>query len=693
MADSIMSNRSKTSTYLRYLTVLGVVAFISLLFPNHTKFKYDYQIGRTWQYDDLIAPIDFPILKDDLKYNAEKDDISNKEPVVYEFSGIDLEKIKNSGLYSILELHMDSNVSLGDATKIAIDRALKNVYTNPILNNSSVKQHRQNKKYRLIKGNTSTVVGQQDVLNKNQAAVQIVNSIRFQNLNDKLGLINELASIIQPNYVFDKELDENFRNEATQKIPATLGVTRKGEVIINSGEIITEDTYRKLFSYEKVIGENVHSKNKFYVFGGYFLLTFLLLLALIMYIRKYFEEVFNKYKSLLFILIWPVIFSYLVFVIEEKTSLNTYMIPFAIAPIIIKNFFNERLALFVHIVVVLIASFLSHLGYEFTFLQIMVGIIIILFVSETRQFNQFYMAIILIFLAYGLGFFGLSLINEGGLSSIPWETFIWFFINALLVMLAYPFIPLLEKLFGFISSITLVELSDLNRPLLKDLLIKAPGTFQHSLQVGNLSEAAADKIGANSLLVKVGALYHDIGKMKYPEYFIENQKGENPHNKINYFESTEKIIGHVTEGEKMGIKAKLPKVIIDFITTHHGTTRTEYFFRKQKQDFPDQEFDETLFQYPGPRPKTKEQSILMIADSVEAASKSLKTPSGVDIDNLVDNIIAHKIKHNQLDESHLSFKELEEVINVFKSMLRSIYHVRIEYPKEQAEGSEQKDEA
>ncbi|MCB0645001.1 MAG: HDIG domain-containing protein, partial [Phaeodactylibacter sp.] len=246
----------------------------------------------------------------------------------------------------------------------------------------------------------------------------------------------------------------------------------------------------------------------------------------------------------------------------------------------------------------------------------------------------------------------------------------------------YPLIPLLERIFGFTSSISLVELSDMNRPLLRELALKAPGTLQHSLQVANLSEAAADRIGADPLLVKVAALYHDIGKTLNPEYFIENQSGNNPHGEISHLESAKMIIGHVTEGAKLAQKYRLPKVLIDFINSHHGTTRVEYFYRNYVKENPDKEFDETLFRYPGPKPQTKEETILMMADSLEAASKSLKNPTGQDIDNLVDRIVNGKVEHGQLDESAMTFEELQQCKEIFRSRLRSINHVRVEYPKE-----------
>lgn len=289
---------------------------------------------------------------------------------------------------------------------------------------------------------------------------------------------------------------------------------------------------------------------------------------------------------------------------------------------------------------------------------------------------------VFIFVIYAVAFLGFSLVQDGTLHTVNWQVYNWLFINVFLTLLAYPLIPLLERMFGFTSAISLIELSDMNRPLLRELALKAPGTWQHSLQVANLAEAAANDIGADPLLVRVAALYHDVGKMLYPEYFIENQNGYNPHEGISNLESAKMIISHVEEGEKLAKKYRLPRVLIDFINTHHGTTRVEYFYRKHLEENPDSEVDESLFRYKGPRPWTKEQTILMIADSLEAACKSLKNPTGKDIDELIEKIIAGKIASRQLEDSKLTFLELDRSKRIFKQLLRSIYHVRVEYPED-----------
>lgn len=455
---------------------------------------------------------------------------------------------------------------------------------------------------------------------------------------------------------------------------------QKGDLLIKKGEKISPFKNKLLKGY---LGQDLGFKGKRYIyFLGYFLLTAMILGALVLFSIKYFPKITQTNSGVLFLVVWPVLFSFIVFMTNLNETVSPYLIPFCLVPIIVYNFYGGRLALFIHIVVVLIASFLSGLGYEFTFLQILAGIVTLLVITETRYWNTFFKTILVILATYLVGYLGLALINSGSLNVSESKNFGWLAGNAVLLLLAYPFIPIVEKLFGFTSSISLAELADMNMPLLKDLSIKAPGTLQHSLQVANLSEAAADKIGANGILVKTAALYHDIGKMSQPEMYIENSKGVNQHEKLNNFESAKVIIDHVTNGVEMAKKAKLPKVVVDFIKTHHGTTRVEYFYRNQLSSEPDRQFDESLFRYPGPKPKTKEQTIMMIADSLEAASKSLKSPTGQDIDELIRKIIDHKIDNGQLSDSELTFEELATCKEVWSSLLRSINHVRIEYPDE-----------
>lgn len=488
--------------------------------------------------------------------------------------------------------------------------------------------------------------------------------------------------IAQQDVLVDNLPNEQTGDNVNQPVVTAETITTGTQIIAN-GQVINKPTLMALRAHQEAVDNNTLIPANWLNFIGYLLLTCLAIGALILFCRMEYPEVYSSFNSLAFLLIWPVIFALLVYFIEKTNNLSSYMIPFCIVPIVVKTFFSDRLAIFHHVVIILIVSFLSKLGYEFTFLQILAGIITVLMVSGIRYWNKFFSTILIIFGIYILGYFGLSAIKANNFADLPWHNFGWLALASFLLLLAYPITPLLEKIFGFTSDISLAELTDMNKPLIKRLSIEAPGTLQHSLQVSNLSEAAADKIGANSMLIKAAALYHDVGKLSNPAAFIENQPANNPHDTWNNFESAKAIIDHVSDGVALAKKERLPKVLIDFILSHHGTTRVEYFYRNQLKAEPDREFDESLFRYPGPLPRSKEETILMVADSLEAASKSLKGATAKDIDDLVDKIIAYKIDLGQFAESELTFEELEQCTAVFKSLLKSINHVRIEYPDEQ----------
>jgi putative nucleotidyltransferase with HDIG domain len=664
---------------LKYVLIAATIAFVSFLFPGENYFNYKYQKGGTWNYDDLIAPFSFALNRSQDEIDVEKDKIRDAFVPIYSKDD------KATEIFNISVDNMDFTFLENPAyVKDFIKKEAAIHFRKGVLSVADYNKVWQEKKELIIsQNNVNTKISIQSVGNPEKLATAITEELSLT-YPDTIVRNIDLGSLrIVPNLVFNQELNDKLLNDKLENVAPVMGMVKKGDVIALKGEVVSDQTIRKIDSYKTAYENEVVEQSSVYsIFAGYLILTMLIIGVLLLYLQYHAREVYEKWTRLSFILLWIVLFSYLVYVIEKTDTLSTYVLPFAIVPIIIKNFYKERLAMFVHIVIILIASFLSNLGYEFTVLQLLVGMVTVLVVSETRYWSKFFYGILFILLTYILGYFGLSLINTGSVYETDWQVFIWLLINAMLTLLAYPFIPLLEKLFGFTSQITLAELGDINRPLLKDLSLKAPGTMQHSLQVSHLATAAADAIGANSLLIKVGALYHDIGKINNPECFIENQRnGVNPHENLTNFESAEKIISHVTDGKKMAKKNRLPQVLIDFIMTHHGTTRVEYFYRNQLNDFPDKEFDETLFRYPGPKPGTKEEAILMLADSLEAASKSLKNPTGEDIDILVDKIIAYKIDENQLDDAHLTFRELKKCEDTFKYTLRSMNHIRVEYPE------------
>ncbi len=670
------------------LLILGAILLISLLFPTKKKPKFRYEIGSQWEYDDLFAPFDYPILKSNEQINQERNSIQQHKEWVFQRNR-SVEKNSIAQFESAMEdfavrtsegeEEYDS-VSLAKLKMITV-LGMKKLYDRGIIQWPDTVKHKP-KMVRLLDSSSSKLIPADRFLSKTEA----FNTLRHILRNKAPDLISPLLPFVEQeliaNIIYDADATQRFLKRKLRSISSVSGKVRNHEKIIGKGDLVTKERYNKLSSYERYFTEKVHEDHTgYYRFAGYLILTVLIFVILALYLYHNFPQVYASWKHVLFVLMWFVVFGYLVYTVERIPELNVYILPFCIVPIVVKNFFDTRLAIFVHVLLILMVSYLSSFGYEFTFIEVLVGIVAILSTTETRRWSEFFKSIFFILISGFLSYFALLLITGIAIGEIKWDFVLWFLLNAMFLLLAYPLIPLLERVFGFTSSITLVELSDLNNPLLKELSLKAAGTMQHSLQVGNIAEAAAKEIHANSLLVKVGALYHDIGKMLHPEFFIENQKGDNPHTGLTPMESAKKIIEHVSEGIKMAKKSNLPKILIDFISTHHGTTRVEYFYQKALEQATDKStIHEADFRYPGPNPMTKEQTILMLVDSTEAASKSLTKPTDVEIEELVDKIVTHKIEQGQLEESQLNFLELQKVVKTIKSLLKSIYHVRIKYP-------------
>ncbi len=695
MVKQVKNTVKRLPDVLKYAIVILVIGFISLLCPNHIQFKYQYEKGQPWRYEALVSPFDFGILKTDKEIDAERSELLDEFSPYYEWNPL-VGKAKKIEFEKDFEQQLE--ISRSDNLYEDVSRRpqryktygtdlIGRVYQRGIIQlNQSHKGKGENFVINILKGNIAQKKTLETIPTTEKVNAWINDSLFNSRLPEAEFLIPLFENAFVPNIFYNDTLTNKFKAATLDGISTSRGKVERGETIVENGELITEETYQKLRSFEEQYKQELSVQRSYWgVFGGYILLTTLIVSVFLWYLQFNEKAVFSRLNRIIFIFSWLIIFSYLVYAVESITILSAYLIPFCIAPIVIKNFFNERVALFAHLVIILIASFLSSLGYEFTFLQILAGIVAVLTNTETRYWSRFFQSMLLILLTYAVGYFGLSLIQEGMVQTIDYRIYGFLFLNVLFTLLAYPIIPLVEKLFGFTSSITLAELTDLNRPLLKELSIKAPGTFQHSLQVANLSESAASKIGANALLVKAAALYHDIGKMKNPVYFIENQSGTNPHDDMDYLESARFIIDHVPEGVKIAKKYRIPNLLTNFIKTHHGTTRVEYFYRNFVNANPERQFDESLFRYPGPKPSSKEETILMIADSLEAACKSLKNPTGQDLDQLIDKIINGKISQGQLEDSELTFEELDICTEEFRKILRSIHHVRIEYPEEKVE--------
>ncbi len=682
----------KVPELARYLLLIGTVVLISFLFPNNARFQYEFQKDQSWRYDDLYAPFDFPIQKTADELAREREQVEQDFSPVYQkdtaVKTAQLEKFRMAFNTQVMVAHSDTLLdhfkNHQSAYEALGERLMKNAYQYGIIRLDSLHAGKDGRFVIQVRaGGSLTPYTLQSLKTSDQALRVVRQELIASQLPDAGVVLLLIEPLLKPDITYDADFSNQLLDQEISKITPSKGVVRKAELIVNRDGIVTDEIYQKLLSF-KAAYETEITKDKSYwgVFLGYLFLSAIILGAYFIFLRFNAKRIYGSTVNLFFMMLWIIAFSYLVYVIDPVDVLSTYMIPFCIVPIVLKNFFNERVALFTHLVIVLIASFLTSLGYEFTFLTLLAGIIATLTITETREWSKFFTSILLIFLTYTIGFIGLSLIRDGNFSNINYQTIFWMLLNSVLIMLAYPLIPLLGRIFGYTSSISLTELADLNRPLLKELSMKAPGTMQHSLQVANLAEAAAIRIGARSLLVKVGALYHDIGKTKQPQFFVENQQnGVNPHDEKGEKESAKIIIDHVTEGARMGEKARLPKAIIDFIKTHHGTTMTAFFYKNYKAKHPDEEVNEADFTYPGPKPSTKEQAILMIADSLEAASKAMKKPTPDSLHQLVENLTQQKMDEGQFSECDITFADLEACKAVFENMLVSIYQPRIEYPE------------
>ncbi len=486
---------------------------------------------------------------------------------------------------------------------------------------------------------------------------------------------------MRPNVSFDEKFSQKDLEEELSQISATRGSIDEGKLIIAKGEVVEGHNLIILGSLKSEYESELwNSHTRYLILFGYTVLVSLVMLMLFLFLRKYRPAIFENNTKVTFIFFNILLMVFVTTLIVKYDETYIFAVPLCILPLLQKTFFDARTGLFVHVLTVLILGFVVPNSFEYIFLQIVAGIVTILTVSELYKRANLFITVSQITLIYVAGYLAFHLIHEGNLDTIVWFTLGLFLLNGMITLFVQPLIYVYEKIFGLVSDVSLLELSDTNSKLLKELSNKAPGTFHHSLQVANLAEAAANEIGANAMLVRVGALYHDIGKMLHPTFFTENQiTNVNPHDELMPKESAKIIIDHVINGIEMARKNNLPDRVIDFIRSHHGTTVVYYFFKKKQEEGED--VDDEDFRYPGPLPFSKETAILMMADSVEAASKSLKNPTFLIIDEFVDKIIAGQMAADQFINANITFREIEQIKKVLKQKLTNIYHLRVEYPE------------
>lgn len=660
------------------------VLVITLYLPKQPRFRYEFEKGKTWLNKDLVSPFSYAILKTNPQLATDKKDALNNVLPIYKFED-DVLTSQTEGFNNEFDVKWKSNDLAEGEKQQHKDQALKmleTVYKRGIIGLTA--KHQKNAKhyeFSLLHNNVSEKSNSQDVFTAESALDFFKNNYKAIDLKVKETILDLVESHLKPNVIFDEELTKVVENSTVNSLSTTKGMVQKGEIIVSKGTYVDDEVYQKLLSFRETYEAQTKSvgDNKLVFLGQVFLVGFVIsLLMVFLYLFR--KDIFADNRQLLLILL-VVTSMLLALTWAIKLQLDSlYLIPFCIVPIIIRILFDTRLALNLHLLVILIAGFFVPNSFEFVFYQTTAGMVAIYSIKNLVKREQLLISASFILGSYFVSFVGIALLREGDFSQIEWTKFLPFVFSVLLSLLAYPLIYAFERVFGITSDVALIELTNTNNKLLRELAFKAPGTFQHSLQVANLAEAAIFKIGGNALLVRAGALYHDVGKMENPQYFIENQNTAlSPHDKLPYEQSAQIIIKHVHKGIEITRKHKLPESIIDFIRTHHGNTRVDYFYQSFLKNSPEKFVDENIFRYPGPIPFSKETGVLMLADSVEAASRSLKNPDAQSISDLVERIIDYKLEQNQLDDCDLTLKDLETIKLIFKTMLMSIYHVRIDY--------------
>ncbi|WP_185861297.1 HD family phosphohydrolase [Blattabacterium cuenoti] len=657
----------------KILVITIAILLLTFLFPKKEIFKYEFLEGKIWSHGDLFSPFNFFVPKSSQDIDLEIQNIKNNQEIFC---------IKNNKVAKNLKKNLKKNFFIKKNRHYykIIYRIINTIY-----------KHGYIKDYKNLKKKDYTIFLKKDkkwtqILSKKIFTHTKVNNVidknfRIKNYRSKI-IKRILKKNITPNLFYSQYYTDFFLKKKMQSIKKNQYFFIKGDNIINNNEIINKKKFQILSSFKKEYEKKIWNKKKYYcLITGYFLIISMIFVIFILYIFYFENKIFQNNREVNFLIINILFISLITITILKYHSKILYIIPFCILPISIRAFFNFNLSIFIHLITILLLSLITPNRFEFIFLQITAGFLVLFTKKNIYKMENLFFASAKIMITYIITFSLLTLIREGSLEKISFYTFYLFFFSGILILFVHPLIFLFEKLLNLTSDISLLELSDTNTPVLRLLSKKAPGTLQHVLTVANLAEEAAVAIEANSLLVKIGAIYHDIGKIENAKFFTENQHNIiDPHQKLSPKESAKIILEHVSIGVELAKKYHLPDPVTDFIRTHHGNSIVHYFYEKQKKIYPNLKVDRKKFQYSGPKPFSKETAIVMIADSVEAASKSIKNPSNADLENIVENIIKKQKIDNQFSNADITFKEIEKVKKVLKKKLKNIYHTRIEYP-------------
>ena len=652
---------------------------VAYFFPREGKFRYNFYEGKPWRYGLLTAPNDFPIYKTENELKTERDSVLKHFEPYY--------RLDNTVASTVIDkLRQDYKDKLKDrATPVYmqyIEKSLEKLYLNGIVSTQTWDNFRANNypRINLLNNNIASPYYSSDFFTVKTAYEFIINNCP-SSLTKAVLQSCDINNYIKENVSYDAAMSDKVREELINSVPLSSGLIQAGERIVDRGEIIDTHIYNVLRSL-KIVHETKTGGNQRQnlILAGEFILVFSLILCLWLYLWSFRSQILRNRNSVLFLNLCVLASCLLTEICINYSLFNVYILPYAIVPIVIRTFFDSRTALFTHLIIILTCSLMVPFPHEFLFLQSIAGMVVTFGLKELYERSQLIRCAFFIFLSYTFCYISLAIYQEADFKKINWLMMLYFGINFILLMFTYILVYMIEKAFGYLSSITLVELSNINTPILKKLSETAPGTFQHSLQVSILASSAASAIGANAQLVRTGAMYHDIGKMANPAFFTENQGSINPHNQLDLVQSAKIIINHVTDGIQIAEKASLPKAIIYFIRTHHGKGKAKYFYNSFKNQNPDAEIDESIFTYPGPNPFSKETAILMMADAVEAASRSLKEHTEEGIKLLVERLIDGQIADGLMKNAPLTFKDVETIKSVFVEKLMIMYHTRISYP-------------
>ena len=659
--------------------ILATVVIIVWFLPRDSQNSFKMEKGKPWIYADIKAPFDFPVYKSEEVVKAERDSLMKLYEPYFNYN-------KETEVLQVRQFLKDYNKGipgLPDDYSILISNRLRNIYDQGIMSNSDYAKFNKDttQMIRIVNGKIASSTLITNIFSTVTAYEQIFQVPELQPYREVLLKCN-LNDYISPNLLYDKERSEASLNDLQNSVPLASGIVQRGQKIIDRGDIVDSKTYNVLLSYQKELERREKNDQQISItIMGQILYVALLVICLTVFLTLFRKDYFEKPRSLTMLYSLIIAFTIIASLMISHNVLHVYIIPFVMVPIFIRVFMDSRTAFIAHVIMILICACVLQHPLEFIAVELVAGLVAIYSLRELSSRSQLFWTAVLVTVAAALTSLALAWIRDNSLTKFDFSEINYLIVNGLLLFCSYPLLYLIEKAFGFTSNITLIELSDMNKDLLRRMSEVAPGTFNHSIQVANLAGEIARKIDAKSQLVRTGALYHDIGKILNPIYFTENQTGVNPHEGMDYVESAQMIISHVTEGLKLAEKYNLPDIICQFISTHHGQGKAKYFYIQQKNAFPDEPVDELLFTYPGPNPFTKEQAILMMADAVEAASRSLSDYTEKSIRELVDRLIDTQVAEGCFKDCPITFRDIAYAKTVLIEKLKTIYHTRVSYPE------------